>query len=90
MAAFLAKDAVYDKFASDGRLMTIADLDKTIAQILTMDYAQRAVSPYIGHRADIFVAALIIFRTIYQALGCESMVASLKGAQEAIIAELSV
>ncbi len=89
LAAFVAKDAAYDKFASDGRLMTIDDLNKTIAQILTMDFAQRAASPYIGHRADIFVAALIIFRTIYLALGCEAMTASLKGAQEAIIAELS-
>ena len=89
LAAVIAKHPAYDKFASDGLSMTTKELDKTISSILTMDFAARAESPYIGrNRAGIFVAALIIFRTIYHALGCSSMVASLKGAQEAIIAEL--
>ena len=89
LAAVIAKHSAYDKFASDGLCMTVQELEKTISSILMMDFAKRAESPYIGrNRAGIFVAALIIFRTIYRALGCDKMVASLKGAQEAIIAEL--
>lgn len=91
LAAFVAKHPAYDKFASDGISMTMDELEETISSILMMDFAQRAESPYIGrNRAGIFVAALVIFRTIYRALGCESMIASLKGAQEAIIAELVI
>ncbi|MBP5698703.1 MAG: hypothetical protein J6W96_04175 [Alphaproteobacteria bacterium] len=89
LAAWIAKHPTYDKFAADGVEVSIDSLDKLIARVLHMNREKRAESPYIGrNRAGIFVAALIIFRAIYQELGCSSLIASLKGAQEAIVAEL--
>lgn len=90
LASWLSNHQKYDKFAADGVRVATADLDKLIAEILPMSENERAQSPYIGrNRAGIFVAALIIFRAIYQRLDCEYLIASLKGAQEAIVAELA-
>ena len=90
LASWLSHHEKYDKFAADGVSVTTADLDKLISEVLPMSENERAQSPYIGrNRAGIFVAALIIFRTIYQGLGCKNLIASLKGAQEAIVADLA-
>lgn len=79
----------YDKFAADGVTVATAELDRLIEQILPMPYPERAASIYIGpQRAKIFVAALVIFRTVFQMLREDKMVASLKGAQEAIVFSL--
>lgn len=79
----------YDKFQADGKEIGAASLDKLIARILKMSYEERCACSYIGkNRAGIFVAALIIFRAIYQGIGADKLTASLKGAQEAIAAEL--
>lgn len=89
LASWLAKHPVYDKFAADGLSVSTQDLDSLITTVLQMNWQQRADSPYVGpNRAGIFVAALVIFRTIYHALGAQTLVASLKGAQEAIIREI--
>ncbi len=89
LAAWILKQDGYDKFAADGKIVSAAALDKLIDEILPLSYEARAQSVYIGqNRAKIFVAACVIFRTIYQALGANEVVASLKGAQEAIISEL--
>lgn len=89
LAAWISRQGKYDKFAADGVVVTKEDLDTLIAKVLKMKFDERAASPYIGrNRAGIFVAALIIFRTIYQGLKCQKLIASLKGAQEAIVAEL--
>lgn len=91
LAAYLSKMPKYDKFAADGMRVSVEDLDRLIAGILPLGFEQRASSVYIGrNRAEIFVAALIIFRAIYRALGVPELVASLKGAQEAIVSELAV
>lgn len=90
LASWLSHHEKYDKFAADGVCVTTADLDELIEKVLPMKESERAQSPYIGrNRAGIFVAALIIFKTIYQGLGCQRLTASLKGAQEAIVAELA-
>ena len=79
----------YDKFMADGVTVKISELDDVIKKILPMSYFKRAKSVYIGRcRAKIFVAALIIFRKIYREIGLEELTASLKSAQEAIVAEL--
>ena len=71
-------------------MVATADLDRVIGEILPLSYAKRAESVYIGpQRAKIFVAALGIFRTIFRALGEAELTASLKSAQEAIVAELA-
>ncbi len=89
LAAATYKMPQYDKFAADGKKLTTAKLDRLIGHILHMPYEARCASPYIGrNRADIFVAAVLIFRAVYQSLGVKEMTASLKGAQEAITAEL--
>ena len=75
LVSLIKKMPKYDKFASDG---------------VTVATAKRAESVYIGpQRAKIFVAALVIFRTIFRALGEAELTASLKSAQEAIVAELA-
>ena len=89
LAAAVKKMTSYDKFAADGVLISYEEMEKVIKETLKMNFEERAQSVYIGrNRAGIFVAALIIFRTIYRALGCKSLIASLKGAQEAIVADL--
>lgn len=89
LAAWILKQDGYDKFAADGKTVSVADLDALIGKILQMPYAERAKSVYVGpNRARIFVAACVIFRAIYQALEAKEVVASLKGAQEAIVSEL--
>lgn len=86
LASFYLKAPKYDKFQSDGVSMPVAALEKIITNIMDLSYEKRAESPYIGpQRAKIFVSALVIFRTIYRALGETEMIASLKSAQEAII-----
>lgn len=89
LAAWILKQDGYDKFAADGKTVTVEELDALIGKILPLPYKQRAASVYIGkNRATIFVAACVIFRAIYQALEAKEVIASLKGAQEAIISEL--
>ena len=90
LAAWILKQNGYDKFAADGKVVSVADLDALIDMILPLSYEERAKSVYVGaNRAKIFVAACVIFRTIYRVLGAKEVVASLKGAQEAIISELT-
>lgn len=89
LAAWILEHGKYDKFEADGKCVPVKALDKLIAEILPLSYEKRAESVYIGQsRAKIFVAACVIFQTIYQALGAEELIASLKGAQEAIVSEL--
>lgn len=90
LAAMILELPGYDKFAADGKVVTTKELDEKIAELLAWSEEKRAESVYIGpNRAGIFVAACIIFRAIYQKVGAQNITASLKGAQEAIINELS-
>lgn len=89
LVSWIKQHPKYDKFASDGQTVALDDVDEIIEKMLNMNLQQRSESPYIGpNRAPIFVAAGIIFRTIYRALKQKEMTASLKSAQEAIVAEL--
>jgi len=89
LAAWVSEQGKYDKFLADGVIVKTIQLDSLIEKVLKMNFEERATSPYVGrNRAGIFVAALIIFRAIYHGLGCDELTASLKGAQEAIVAEL--
>ena len=79
----------YDMFAVDGLTIPIKRIEALINKTLRMPLEARTESVYIGKsRARIFVAACIIFRTIYRALEMSEMTASLKSAQEAIVREL--
>ena len=89
LASWINKLPQYDKFEADGLTVTIKDLDELIEKVLNYSFKKRAASIYVGpNRAGIFIAALVIFRTIYRMLGCDELTASLKGAQEAIVSEL--
>ena len=83
------RTATYDKDYADGLSRKIKEIDNVIADILKMDFVTMQKNPHIGpHRAPIFTAACIIFKTIYEELQIETLTASLKGAQEAIIEDL--
>lgn len=89
LAAWIRDMKTYDKFAADGVTVSTNEIDNLITHIMSLDYKTRLNSVYIGKcRAGIFIAALIIFQTIYQSLGIKTLTASLKSAQEAIISEL--
>jgi len=89
LTSWINKMPQYDKFAADGLTVEVKDLDELIGKVLHYSFKKRAASVYVGpNRAGIFIAALVIFRTIYKMLNCDKLTASLKGAQEAIIAEL--
>ena len=89
LSAWLLGQDKYDKFSADGACVQIQELEKLIKKIFRMSWEKRVASPYIGrNRAGIFIAALVIFRAIYRELGCDCLIASLKGAQEAVVAEL--
>ncbi len=79
----------YNRYNADGMREDIVELDKQIELIKNMNFTQMAASPYIGeNRAMIFQAACVIFKTIYDDLQIKTLIASLKGAQEAIINDL--
>lgn len=87
--SMLEKTQTYNKDYADGLTEKTADISAVIDEIKTLDLVKLYESPYIGNnRAPIFMAACIIFRTIYEELQIETLTASLKGAQEAIIEDL--
>ncbi len=79
----------YDRDRADGLTMDRASMDAAIDKILHSTRAEMADNPYIGDkRSYIFIAACIIFKTIYEKLGVDKITASLKSAKDGIIAEL--
>ena len=71
-------------------MTSTTQIDAQIENIFKMNLEQLSKSPYIGeNRASIFVAACVIFQTIYKVLQIKTLTASLKGAQDAIIEELA-
>lgn len=83
------KTPTYNKDYADGLSKNIKEIDDMISNILKMNFETMQKNPHIGmHRAPIFVAACVIFKTIYEELQIETLTASLKGAQEAIIDDL--
>ena len=89
LVSMVKEVGVYSKDYADGISAPVKQIDAQIEKIFLMDAEQMLHSPYIGEsRANIFVAACVIFRTIYQTLQLTDLTASLKGAQEAIIEDL--
>ena len=88
--SMLEKTQTYNKDYADGMTKKTTDISAVIDEIKTMDFVKLSESPCIGSsRAPIFMAACVIFRTIYEELQIETLTASLKGAQEAIIEDLA-
>lgn len=89
LCAMVKKDGAYHREKNDGACVSCADLDKAVADICAMSAGERIKCPYLSEdRAPIFVAACVIFKAIYDALGFDDIIVSFKGAQDAIIKEL--
>ena len=79
----------YDRERADGLIMTRTEMDKAISGLWQSSREEMAANPYIGDkRSYIFIAACVIFKTIYDRLGADSLTASLKSAKDGIMAEL--
>ncbi len=79
----------YDRDRADGMTMTKAEMDAAIDSIFHSTRAEMADNSYIGDkRSYIFIAACVIFQTIYERLGADKILASLKSAKDGIVAEL--
>ena len=80
---------VYNRYKADGQLLSKDKLNQVVGKVYAMNTQERERSVYIGeNRAPIFVAACVIFKTIFDELGFDELTASLKGAQDEIIREL--
>ncbi len=89
LASMIEDFGIYDRDRADGVAMSREDLDKAIAGVLHSTRAEMADNPYIGDkRSYIFIAACIIFQSIYERLGADKIIASLKSAKDGIVAEL--
>lgn len=79
----------YKRERADGLSMTRSEADKAIESVLYSSREELADNPYIGDkRSYIFIAACVIFKTIYDRLGADKMTASLKSAKDGIVAGL--
>ncbi|MBO4285655.1 MAG: hypothetical protein J5895_05455 [Alphaproteobacteria bacterium] len=82
-------DGFYAREKNDGKILKKTDLDQAVQCCCEMSLSERANSPYIGSdRASVFVAAGVIFKSIYDTLDFKQMTVSFKGAQDAILEEL--
>ena len=80
---------VYSKEYADGLAAPIEKIEQQVQKVFKMSLIDLMQNPYIGEsRSSIFVAACVIFKTIYDELQIKTLTASLKGAQEALIEEL--
>lgn len=89
LCSMVKNDGFYTREKNDGAVVDTKEFDKVIKNILSMSLTEREKSPYIGeNRAPVFVAAVIIFQTIYETLKFDKMTVSFKGALDAMIEEL--
>lgn len=89
LVSMAKKYGTYQREKSDGVTVKVESVNQIIDSICKMSLSERENSVYIGkNRAPIFIAACIIFKTIYDGLQFDEVTASLKGAQEGIIEEL--
>ena len=80
---------VYSKEYADGLAAPVEKIEQQVQKVFNMSLIDLMQNPYIGEsRSSIFVAACVIFKTIYDELHIKTLTASLKGAQEALIEEL--
>ncbi len=80
----------YDRDLSDGKKISTKDIDEQIARIYKLTQQEMLDDAYIGKkRSFIFVAACVIFKTIYDKLEAKEITASLRSAKDGIISELT-
>ena len=89
LVSLIEKFGQYDRDKADGKKMRREDMDREIGLLLKSSREELANNPYVGDkRSYIFIAACVIFKTIYERLGVEEIVASLKSAKDGIVASL--
>jgi len=89
LSAWIHQRGEYVRENEDGQILTVCDMDKVIAEVNSMSLKEREDCVYIGKkRASIFIAAGVIFKTIYDELELSELMASLKSAKDGIIEEL--
>ncbi|MBR1399881.1 MAG: hypothetical protein IJ564_06910 [Alphaproteobacteria bacterium] len=89
LVSMINNEKEYEQTKADGISAPVEKFDEQIAKIKKMTFKEMSEHPCISEkRASIFVAAGIIFKTIYDELKIKNITASLKGAQDAIIEDL--
>lgn len=89
LCSMIKRQEKYEREQNDGEVTKATDIDSVVKQVCEMTLEDRAKSPYIGeNRAPVFVAAAIIFKSIYRTLNFENVIVSFKGAQDAMVEEL--
>ncbi len=89
LAAIIANAKEYDRAKFDGTVLEIEDVNHKCEELKKCSVKQLAQNPAIGEkRSQIILAAMVIFQTIANMLGVKEIVASLQGAQEALVEEL--
>ena len=90
LSAWIHQRGEYVREREDGQVLQVCDMDRVIAEINAMSREEREKCVYIGSkRAPIFLAAGVIFKTIYDELGLTELMASLKSAKDGIVEELA-
>jgi exopolyphosphatase/guanosine-5'-triphosphate,3'-diphosphate pyrophosphatase len=76
----------YDRERADGLVMTRQEMDMAINELLQSSRETLAKNPYVGDkRSYIFIAACVIFKSIYEKLQVPQLTASLKSAKDGIV-----
>ena len=89
MAALLEKKEKYVREDEDGHIIEKARVSDMVDSLYKTTVEEMAKNDCIGElRAPIFIAAVVIFVEIMQKLQADKIVASLKSAKDAIVAEL--
>jgi exopolyphosphatase/guanosine-5'-triphosphate,3'-diphosphate pyrophosphatase len=88
LAAFVRDKGEYDREATDGKTVSVKDVDVVVEKIFKMSFEERKENPYISDRPDVMVAGCIIFKTIYDGLNLKEITASLRSAKEGIVWDL--
>lgn len=89
LMSMIKNTKTYDMDYADGLSAPVEKFDEQIAKIFGSNLAELKKNIHIGeNRAPIIVAAGVIFQTIYKTLQIKELMASLKGAQDAIINDL--
>lgn len=89
LVSYVLQTGDYNREETDGKTVSVSEIDRVVAEINTMKQSQMATCPYIGEkRSFIFQAACVIFKTIYEQLGINEITASLKSAKDGIIEEM--
>ncbi len=89
LAAIIKRHKYYDREKCDGLKFTLKDVTTVLNKIKKQTVEEMAENPCIGSkRAPMFIAATVMFKEIFDGLGADSIVASLKSAKDGIVEEL--